>query len=346
VLGNGCAPARSSSGFADRRLAQPREPDRRDARKPWDTAQGYGYPGPRVTQVRSVAGLTTQWLLRRTRPAKVTSRSPANRKPRERQMPFDGLLVVAGNACTSPHRPSSRASSRSIRTACLASPRPLELRQDHPADLGDRLAVLVVGPQRDRSRHHVRCGLAGDDHLDPLLARRGRLDIAGDLVLDALAGQRAAQFGHHGRVAPHPHVGADVAHLDIPQPHLLLPCRPGLRRSCRRSRGSYHHLRACRQNGAAGHRRRSEKATSSPISPGSRRSRTHPGGTGSCSAAAATTTRCPDGDCTPAASGSDRSGPAMPGTCPRPSSRPPRTRSPPGAQQLRVTQTGETIRPG
>jgi hypothetical protein len=41
-------------------------------------------------------------------------------------------------------------------------------------------------------------------------------------VFDALAGQRTAEPGHHDRVAPHPHVGADVAQLNIPQPHLLL----------------------------------------------------------------------------------------------------------------------------
>jgi hypothetical protein len=47
----------------------------------------------------------------------------------------------------------------------------------------------------------------------------GRLDIAGYLLLDALAGQRTVQFGHHDRVAPHPHIRADVAKLNIPQTH-------------------------------------------------------------------------------------------------------------------------------
>ena len=78
-----------------------RSPAPWDARKPWGRS-GSRLPGPRVTQVRPAAGLMTQWLLRRTRPAKVTSRSPANRKPRDRQIPFDGLFAVAGNACTSP----------------------------------------------------------------------------------------------------------------------------------------------------------------------------------------------------------------------------------------------------
>ena len=100
--------ARSSGRSADRRLAQPGagSPGMPGSHR---TAQGYGYPAPRVTEVRSVAGLMTQWLLRGTRPAKVTSRSPAKRKPRERQMPFDELLAVAGNACTSPQRPSSHS---------------------------------------------------------------------------------------------------------------------------------------------------------------------------------------------------------------------------------------------
>src|SRR5215475_6377537 len=110
----------------------------------------------------------------------------------------------------------------------LREPAPLELRQDHPADLGNRLtAIFIVGPQRDRPRHHFRWSLAGDDHLDPRLARRSRPDIAGNLLLDALTRQRTAQFGHHDRVAPHPHIGADVAWLNIPQTHLLLlACRP------------------------------------------------------------------------------------------------------------------------
>src|SRR6266851_2676491 len=102
----------------------------------------------------------------------------------------------------------------------LREPASLELRQHHPADLRYRLAaVLDVGPQHDRSRHHLRRGLAGDDHLDPLSARRSRLDIAGDLILNALAGKRATQLGCHSRVAPHPHIGADIAQLNIPQPH-------------------------------------------------------------------------------------------------------------------------------
>jgi hypothetical protein len=66
VLGNGCAPARSSSRLADRRLAQPRSRIARGCQEAHGAAQGYGYPAPRVTQVRSVAGLMTQWLLRRT----------------------------------------------------------------------------------------------------------------------------------------------------------------------------------------------------------------------------------------------------------------------------------------
>ena len=45
---------------------------------------------------------------------------------------------------------------------------------------------------------------------------------------------------------------------------------------------------------------------------------------------AAGTTRCWNGDCTPAASTSSHSHPAMPGTCPKPSSRQPRTPPPPG----------------
>jgi hypothetical protein len=59
---------------------------------------------PGGTYARSAAGLITQWLLRRTRSAKVTSRSPVNRKPRERQMPLEGAFDVTGNACTSPQR--------------------------------------------------------------------------------------------------------------------------------------------------------------------------------------------------------------------------------------------------
>ena len=110
----------------------------------------------------------------------------------------------------------------------LGEPASLEFRQHHPSDLGHRLtAILVVGPQRDRPRHHFRCALAGDDHLDPRFARRSRLDIAGNLFLDALPGQRAAQLGHHDRVAPHPHIGADVAQLDIPQPHVPLIASQG-----------------------------------------------------------------------------------------------------------------------
>jgi hypothetical protein len=36
----------------------------------------------------------TQWLLRRTRPAEVASRSPANLKPGDLQIPFDGPFVT------------------------------------------------------------------------------------------------------------------------------------------------------------------------------------------------------------------------------------------------------------
>src|SRR4029077_15486946 len=49
-----------------------------------------------------------------------------------------------------------------------------------------------------------------------------RRDIAGNLLPDALGGQRPAQLGHHDRVAPHPHIGADVAQLNIPQTRLPL----------------------------------------------------------------------------------------------------------------------------
>src|SRR5215472_12693861 len=135
----------------------------------------------------------------------------------------------------------------------LREPASLELRQDHPADLGNRLAaILVVGPQHDRPRHHFRCGLAGDDHLYPRVAGRGRLDIAGDLLLDALAGERTAELGHHDRVAPHPHIGADVAQLNIPQTHLLLPAGQSSWSAPASSSGSSHHLRAHRQTGCSG----------------------------------------------------------------------------------------------
>ena len=94
----------------------------------------------------------------------------------------------------------------------LREPASLELRQDHPADLGNRLtATFIVGPQRDRPCHRFLCGLAGDDHLDPRVVRRGLLDVVSHLLLEAFAGPRTAQLGHHHWVASHPHIGADVA---------------------------------------------------------------------------------------------------------------------------------------
>ena len=55
-------------------------------------------------------------------------------------------------------------------------------------------------------------------------AGENRPDVAGHLVLDTLAGQRATQLSHHDRIAPHPHIGIDVAQRNVPQPHPpLLP---------------------------------------------------------------------------------------------------------------------------
>src|SRR6266581_3120422 len=93
----------------------------------------------------------------------------------------------------------------------LPEPAALELRQHHPADLRHRLTALIVGPQHHVPGYHVRCGLVRDDHLDPVATPRSRPDVAGHLVLDTLAGQRATQFSHHDRIAPHPHIGIDVA---------------------------------------------------------------------------------------------------------------------------------------
>ena len=101
----------------------------------------------------------------------------------------------------------------------LPEPAALELRQHHPADLRQRLAALIVGPQHHVSSHQVRRGLVRNDHLDPVATGRNRPDVAGHLVLDTLAGQRATQFSHHDRIAPHPHIGIDVAQLNVPQPH-------------------------------------------------------------------------------------------------------------------------------
>ena len=173
--------------------------------------------------------------------------APAEPVPK-RSTPGRLAAIVACQLEQHPHRP-------------LREPAALELRQHHPADLRHRLAALVVGPQRDRSRHHVRRGLARNDHLDPVGARRNRLDIASDLVLDTPAGKRAAQFGHHDRVAPHPHIGIDIAPLNIPQPHRrsssaraldpsgrhpgCLPSSTGTPAKRHRSRLGSHHSPVC-----------------------------------------------------------------------------------------------------
>lgn len=44
----------------------------------------------------------TQWLLCMTLSAKSTSVSPRRRKPRDRQMPFEGALPVVGKAVVLP----------------------------------------------------------------------------------------------------------------------------------------------------------------------------------------------------------------------------------------------------
>lgn len=53
MLGNGCAPARSSSRFADRRLAQPRSRIARGCQEAHGAAQGYGYQAPVCLLVRN-----------------------------------------------------------------------------------------------------------------------------------------------------------------------------------------------------------------------------------------------------------------------------------------------------
>ena len=123
-------------------------------------------------------------------------------------------------------------------------------------------------------------------------------------------------------------------HGDLLRPRLGRPRRmgaPGLRR---------RHLPAVRRPGPAarqpllarahprqalGRARRIHRRTTPH-----RRPRLHLGLPPAPAGAAAGTTRCSNGDCIPAASSSSRSRPAMPGTCPKPSSRPPRTPSPPG----------------
>ena len=63
------------------------------------------------------------------------------------------------------------------------------------------------------------------------------LDIAGDFRLHALAGQRAAEFGHHDRITAHPDVGIDIARFNIAQTHPAPP-RPGVPASRRLGRDS------------------------------------------------------------------------------------------------------------
>ncbi len=70
---------------------------------------------------------------------------------------------------------------------------PLELRQCHPADLGDALAVCVVGPQRHGSRDHVQLGLIRHDQLCPGGVRCHPLNITLDLGLHAFASEQRAR---------------------------------------------------------------------------------------------------------------------------------------------------------
>ncbi|GAA2279080.1 hypothetical protein GCM10010430_76330 [Kitasatospora cystarginea] len=99
--------------------------------------------------------------------------------------------------------------------ALLSKSPSLELRQHHPADLGDSLAVGVVGPQGHDPRDHVGLGFIGHYHLDPVRSRRCPLNITLDLRLHTLARQRTAQLDHHRRVASHPDVGVDIAVLNV-----------------------------------------------------------------------------------------------------------------------------------
>ena len=98
----------------------------------------------------------TQWFVRSTTPAKTTSRSSTNLKPSERQIPFDGAFVTAGNACTSPQRASSRAISSTVRTASLAKPCPWSF--EGRADPG---CLLVGCPLPFDDEESVHVGMSG-----------------------------------------------------------------------------------------------------------------------------------------------------------------------------------------
>jgi hypothetical protein len=83
-----------------------------------------------------------------------------------------------------------------------------------------------VRPQRHGSSHDIGRVLAGNDHLDPGGARCHVLNIAPNLLLDALPGAWATEFGHHDRVAAHPDVRVDIAELNITKVHPNLPPTP------------------------------------------------------------------------------------------------------------------------
>ena len=122
-----------------------------------------------------------QWLARKTRPAKVTSRSLTNLKPTDRQMPFDGAFAVAGNACTRPQRSWSRASSSGV----LHGHRVL-----HRAVCEDPVGVAHVNIREHRERN------SGDR---PGAGRRRRITEAQRSAIIALA--RSAPPGQLARDA-------------------------------------------------------------------------------------------------------------------------------------------------
>lgn len=104
----------------------------------------------------------------------------------------------------------------------LAQPLPLELRQNHPADLRDRSVIGVVGPEGDCPGHHLGGGRIGEDHFEPSKVSSRLLGIPAHLGRHLLARLRAAEVGHHDGIAPHLDIGIDIVRRYVPQPHWLL----------------------------------------------------------------------------------------------------------------------------
>ena len=104
-----------------------------------------------MTQVRSVAGLMTPVVA----PQKTVGEGdiPLPGEP-EAEGPADAVRRAVGCRRERMHESPAAVIAGQLEKhpdSALGEPASLELRQDHPADLGNRLtAIVVVGPQRDR----------------------------------------------------------------------------------------------------------------------------------------------------------------------------------------------------